>query len=75
MLRKQHPNQYEKLRLELIKMRKNAKLSQVQLAEKLKVRQQFVSKYETGERNLDFVEVCLVCKACGVDVGSLKIGL
>ncbi|MBL4602197.1 MAG: helix-turn-helix transcriptional regulator [Emcibacteraceae bacterium] len=75
MLRKHRPEEYERLRLELLKMRKKANLSQVQLADKLKVRQQFVSKYETGERNLDFVEVCLVCKACGVDVGSLKIGL
>lgn len=75
MLKKYRPDQYEELRLELIKMRKRASLSQVQLAGRMKVRQQFVSKYETGERNLDYVEVCLVCKACGVDVGSLKIGL
>ena len=75
MLKEKYPKHYEKLKEMLVKMRKDAGLTQVGLAEKLKVRQQFVSKYETGERNLDFVEVCLVCKACGQDIEYLKIDL
>lgn len=56
----------------LIKMRKEAGLTQVDLAKKLDVPQQFVSKYETGERNLDFIEVTLICEACGKSINSLK---
>lgn len=71
MLKNRFPKRYEKLRLSLIEMRKQAGLTQVELADKLKVPQQFISKYETGERNLDFVEVALVCEVCGVDVSEL----
>ncbi len=46
-------------------MRKAASLSQVELAEKLDKPQSFVSKYESGERRLEYVEVELVCRACG----------
>lgn len=42
-------------------------LTQVELAEKLKVRQSYISNYETGERRLDAVELILVCDAIGLD--------
>lgn len=42
-------------------------LTQVELAEKLKVRQSYVSNYETGERRLDVVEFILVCRGIGLD--------
>lgn len=42
-------------------------LTQVELAEKLMVRQSYVSNYETGERRLDAVELILVCDAIGLD--------
>ena len=47
-------------------------LKQVQLAKKLKKPQSFVSKYETGERKLDFVEVVEICKACGVSIKEFE---
>jgi transcriptional regulator with XRE-family HTH domain len=46
-------------------------LSQEELAAKLGRRQQFVSKYESGERRLDFFEVLDVAKTLGVPVETL----
>jgi transcriptional regulator with XRE-family HTH domain len=40
-----------------------AGLKQSELAERLGVRQQFVSKYETGERRLDVGAVLEICNA------------
>lgn len=55
---------YETLRAALKKMRKHAGLTQVELSSKLDKPQSYVSKYENGERNLDFLEVLEVCEAC-----------
>jgi transcriptional regulator with XRE-family HTH domain len=52
--------------LKEIRIAKN--LRQVDVAKRLGMPQSFVSKYETGERRLDFVETVLVCEA-------LKIGI
>lgn len=52
----------EKLQNLLKKSRLDAKLSQVELAEKLKRPQSFVSKYESGERRLDIVELREICQ-------------
>ena len=49
----------------LKKLRKNAGLTQTQLAQMLDKPQSYVSKYELGERKLDFVETIEVCEACG----------
>jgi transcriptional regulator with XRE-family HTH domain len=46
--------------------RKEAKLTQVQLAERLGETQSFVSRCERGERRLDLVEVRTFCRAIGV---------
>lgn len=51
----------------LINGRIGSGLTQVELAERLKVRQSYVSNYETGERRLDVVEFILVCRAIGLD--------
>jgi len=53
-------------------IRTNTDLKQVQLAKKLKKPQSFVSKYETGERKLDFVEVLEICKVCGVSIKEFE---
>jgi transcriptional regulator with XRE-family HTH domain len=53
----------EKLQELLKKSRLEAKLSQVELAKKLKRPQSFVSKYESGERRLDVVELREICQA------------
>ncbi len=54
---------------ELLKELRLAKeITQIQLADRLGLPQSYVSKYETGERRLDFVETVLVCDALGVSV-------
>lgn len=49
-------------------LRKTAKLTQVQLAAKLRKPQSFVSKYENGERRLDVLELIEVLNALKTDV-------
>ncbi|MDR0565303.1 MAG: helix-turn-helix transcriptional regulator, partial [Azoarcus sp.] len=67
------------LRTELRGLRKNAGLTQVQLAERLGKSQSYVSKAESGERNLDFLEVRAYCLACGLGfmefVSALELSL
>src|SRR5437868_1699700 len=46
--------------------RRRAKLTQVELAERLGQTQSWVSKCERGERRLDLVEVRAFCRAMGV---------
>ena len=59
----------EQLR-KLLKMLRNdeAKLSQTELAEALGKHQSYISKYENGERNLDYVEITEICKALNVSM-------
>ena len=55
--------------LELLRrLRVDAGLSQVNLAKKLRQPQSFVSKYETGERRLDLLEIRQVCRAVGTSL-------
>ncbi len=58
----------ETFRKAIKEIRVNRNLKQVELAKKLKKPQSFVSKYETGERKLDFVEISEICKACGISM-------
>lgn len=53
----------ELLRKLLILERKNKKITQKELAEKLHKPQSFVSKYEIGERSLDVIELHQICLA------------
>jgi len=41
-------------------------VTQAQLSEALGMAQSFVSKYEMGERRLDFVEVDRICEKLGI---------
>jgi transcriptional regulator with XRE-family HTH domain len=52
-----HPERYRVLLVRLRQARKEASLSQEQVAERMKVKQKFVSKIETGERRIDPVEL------------------
>jgi transcriptional regulator with XRE-family HTH domain len=52
--------------LKELRMAKN--FSQVELAARLGMPQSYVSKYETGERRLDFVETVLLCEALGIGI-------
>ena len=47
-------------------IRIEAGLRQVDLAERLALPQSYVSKYETGERSLDTLELRQVCEALGL---------
>ena len=58
----------ETFRKAIKEIRVNRNLKQVELAKKLKKPQSFVSKYETGERKLDFVEISEICKACSISL-------
>ena len=59
---------YERFRELLIRARKDAGITQEQLAQALKRPQSFVSKYERGERRLDLVEFLEVSEVIGIDV-------
>jgi transcriptional regulator with XRE-family HTH domain len=49
-------------------LRIEAGLRQVDLAKRLRRPQSFVSKYESGEKTLTFIEVKEVCKALGISL-------
>ena len=58
--------QREKLLLLLKETRQKRGVTQVELAEKLGVPQSFVSKYESGERQLDILELRQICHFIGI---------
>ncbi len=60
-----------KLRLLLRAIRRERGVTQVQLAERLKVAQSVVCKIERGERRIDLPEVEAVCEALGVSRSTL----
>lgn len=45
-------------------------LTQERLSEALVMPQSFVSKYETGERRLDIIEIRAVCKPLGTNLST-----
>ena len=58
---------YEYLRSELKKARIEGKLLQVDLAKRLKKPQSYISKVESGERNMDVIEYINYCHALGLE--------
>jgi transcriptional regulator with XRE-family HTH domain len=52
-------------------LRREQNLTQVQLAKAIGVKQAFVSKYETGERRLDFLDLVGICDALGISIVKL----
>ena len=66
MTRRQVQQLREALPKLLREMRDQAGLSQVALAGRIGRPQSFVSKYETGARRLNVVELFEVCAACGL---------
>ena len=69
-MRKSSETQKRKVRELLRDLREAAGLRQVDLAARLKRPQSFVSKYESGEKTLDFLEVREVCRALGVPLAD-----
>lgn len=60
-------NQQKKLLVLLRGVRVEAGLTQSELALRLGTDQTFISKYESGERRLDILELREVCQAIGID--------
>ncbi|MES2164626.1 MAG: helix-turn-helix transcriptional regulator [Pseudomonadota bacterium] len=58
---------YQILRDMLTEAREAKKLFQKEIAEKLRKNQAFVSKYEAGERKLDWIEVLNLLEVLGMD--------
>ena len=58
---------YDQFRHLLVEARKEAGLTQVDLAKKLSRPQSFVSKFERGERRLDVIEFLDIAEALNVD--------
>lgn len=56
-----------RFRLQLRRMRTEAKLKQADVAMRLDRPQSFVAKYETGERRIDVVEFIEIAEAVGFD--------
>lgn len=54
----------------LRQVRTEAGLRQVDLAKKLRQPQSFVSKYESGERRLDLLELRQVCETLGLSLSD-----
>lgn len=59
----------------LVAARRDEGLSQDGLAKRLGRHQQFVSRYEIGERRLDVVEFADVARALGLDPASMVGGV
>ena len=55
----------------LVKSRKKAGFTQIELAQKLGKPQSFVAKYEGGERRLDVIELLEIARILGADVGII----
>jgi transcriptional regulator with XRE-family HTH domain len=62
---------HDRLRAILKKARKEQGLTQQELAIRLKRKQSFVTKYETGERRLDVIEFLEIASALGRDPAEL----
>ena len=58
---------YKRFRELLVQARKDAGLTQAELASDLNRPQSFVSKYERGERRLDVIEFVHVARALDID--------
>ncbi|QLY30409.1 helix-turn-helix transcriptional regulator [Nocardia huaxiensis] len=63
--------EYQRLCAVLRQLRQDAGLTQVEVAARLDVPQSFVSKYESGERRLDVIELRYVAEALGVTLGEV----
>ncbi|CAM5741892.1 helix-turn-helix transcriptional regulator [Mycolicibacterium aubagnense] len=66
-----YSEQYQQLCVLVRELRREAGLTQVEVAERLDVPQSFVSKYESGERRLDVIELKHVAEALGKTLADL----
>lgn len=64
-------SEQEALQRVLRQLRCGAGLRQEDIADRLDEPQSFVSKYESGERRLDLIELRRICEAVGVSLSDL----
>jgi len=62
-----HRPEYEVFRAMLVRAREESRLTQVEVAAALARPQSFVSKFERGERRLDFTEFVEISAVMGID--------
>jgi len=62
-----HRHHYQIFRALLVAAREKSGLTQVQIAEQLGKPQSFISKYERGERRLDFTEFVELAEILNLD--------
>jgi transcriptional regulator with XRE-family HTH domain len=65
-----YTQEHQSLQNLLKKLRRQAGLTQETLAQRLKMPQSFVSKYESGERRLDVLELRHVCTVLEIGVSE-----
>ncbi|UJX43166.1 helix-turn-helix transcriptional regulator [Desulfovibrio sp. JY] len=64
--RTSYTRRYECFRALLLSLRKEAGLRQTELAARLGYPQSYVSKYESGQRRIDMIELEAICHALGI---------
>lgn len=70
MLKNISPVDQARLQALLRQIRLDAGLRQIDVAEQLGQPQSFVSKYESGERRLDLLELGQICQVVGISLGE-----
>ena len=77
MRKSRHPKQYERLLSGLRAARKEAGLTQSEVAAKFGTHASFVSKIESGERRIDVVELSEFCRLYGLPLTTFltRVGL
>lgn len=63
-----HRREYQIFRTLLVAERERSGLTQTQVAEMLRKPQSYVSKYERGERRLDFTEFAELADVLGINI-------
>lgn len=72
MVNKPWDRKHEAFQQAIREVRSQSTLKQQELAEKLGKPQSYVSKYERGERKLDYLELMDVLEACGSGVQEFQ---
>jgi transcriptional regulator with XRE-family HTH domain len=68
MSKSKNKKQYDRFIKTLRLVRESAGVRQIDLAQKLDRPQSFVSKYESGERRIDVIELNEICDALGISL-------
>jgi transcriptional regulator with XRE-family HTH domain len=66
-----YDERYRKIIAKLVQTRKANKITQIELALKLKRPQSYIAKYEKTERRLDIIELLDICTALKIKISDL----